>query len=132
MPSPSRPDRRAFLQGALCTAAGVALVGGCARDTPYDDAALSRPAVLPTLGAARVRDIGLAYLRATPAESTAPALRSAIAQSARTLRALPWSPSPSLDALITTDFTDGRVVFPAGWMLSVNEARQCALFALQG
>ena len=71
MSSPRRPDRRAFLQGALCTIAGAALVGGCSRDTPYDDAALSQPALLPTLGAARVREIGQAYLRATPTESAA-------------------------------------------------------------
>lgn len=132
MPSSSHPDRRTFLQGALCTVAGLALVGGCSHEAPFDDATLSQPALLPTLGATRVREIGEAYRRATPAESSEPALRAAIAQSARQLRGMPWSPSPSLDALITADFTDGRVVFPAGWMLSVNEARQCALFTLQG
>jgi hypothetical protein len=128
----SAPSRRAFLQQTVYAMAGVALAGGCARDRPYVAAALAEPALLPTLGATRVREIGLAYLRATPTESTGPALRSAIAQSARQQRRRPWSPDPSLDALIAADFTDGRVVFPAGWMLSVNEARQCALFALQG
>lgn len=132
MSSPRHPDRRAFLQGALCTVAGATLVAGCSSDTPYDDAALSQPALLPTLGATRVREIGQAYRRATPAESTEPALRAAIARGARQLRGFPWSRYPSLEALITADFTDGRVVFPAGWMLSVSEARQCALFALLG
>jgi hypothetical protein len=132
MPSSSHPDRRAFLQGALCTVAGSVLVGGCSSDRPYDEAALMQPALLQTLGAARVREIGHAYLRATPAESADVTLREAIAQRARRLRRLPWSPYPSLDTLIAADFAEDRVVFPAGWMLSVNEARQCALFALQG
>ncbi|WP_310570523.1 hypothetical protein [Gemmatimonas sp.] len=132
MPSSSHPDRRAFLQGALCTVAGLTLVGGCSPDAPYDDATLMQPTLLPTLGPTRVREIGQAYRRATPAESTAPTLRAAIARGAQQLRGLRWSPYPSLEALITADFTDGRVVFPAGWMLSVNEARQCGLFSLQG
>jgi hypothetical protein len=56
----------------------------------------------------------------------------AIARGAQTLRDLPWSPYPSLDALIASDFAEDRVVFPAGWMVSVTEARQCALFTMQG
>ena len=132
MTRPSFPTRRAFLQRTLYAVVGVAVAGGCARDRPSFAAALAEPALLSALGATRVREIGLAYLRATPTESTAPALRSAIAQGARRQRRRPWSPDPSLDALIAADFTEGRVVFPAGWMLSVNEARQCALFALQG
>jgi hypothetical protein len=132
MTRPSFPTRRAFLQRTLYALVGVAVAGGCARDRPSIAAALAEPALLSALGATRVREIGLAYLRATPTESTAPALRSAIAQGARQQRRRLWSPDPSLDALIAADFTEGRVVFPAGWMLSVNEARQCALFALQG
>lgn len=133
MKSPRHPDRRAFLQGALSTVAGAALAGGCVRDTPHDDGAVPLPpALLPTLGAERLHAIGQAYLRAAPAESTVAALRAAIGRDRRQYRDLPWSPLPSLEALIASDFAADRVVYPAGWMLSVNEARQCALFALQG
>ena len=131
MTSPCRPDRRAFLQGALSSITGLALAAGCATDVPYDDVTLARPAVLQTLQPVRVREIGQAYLRDTPAESTGPTLRAAIVRSARDHRDVPWSPWPTLDTLIASDFVEDRVVFPAGWMLSVNEARQCALFALQ-
>jgi hypothetical protein len=132
MTPPGHPDRRAFLQGTLRTVTAIAVVGGCSSDRPYSDAALAQPALLPVLGAARVREIGHAYRRITPTESAAPALRAAIAHGAQSLRDLPWSPYPSLDALIASDFAEDRVVFPAGWMLSVTEARQCALFTLQG
>jgi len=132
MTPPSHPDRRAFLHGALHTVAAIAVVGGCSSEQPYADAALFQPTLLPVLGAARIREIGHAYRRSTPAESAAPALRAAIARGAQTLRNLPWSPYPSLEALIASDFAEDRVVFPAGWMLSVTEARQCALFTMQG
>jgi hypothetical protein len=132
MSPPNHPDRRAFLQGTLRTVTAIAVVGGCSNDRPYSDTVLSQPALLPVLGAARVREIGQAYRRTTPAESAAPALRAAITRGAQTLRELPWSPHPSLDALIASDFEEDRVVFPAGWMLSVTEARQCALFTMQG
>ena len=132
MSLPNPLDRRAFLQGTLRTVTAIAVVGGCSSDRPYSDTALSQPAILTVLGAARIREIGQAYRRSTPAESAAPALRAAIARGAQTLRDLPWSPYPSLDALIASDFAEDRVVFPAGWMLSVTEARQCALFTMQG
>lgn len=131
MTSPHGLNRRTFLQGALSAVAGVAIVQGCSSSPPYADASLSQPALLTSLGEDRVRQIGRAYLQATPTESTRATLREAIVRSARQQRGVPWSQWPSLDALITSDFSDDRIVFPDGWMLAVNEARQCALFALQ-
>jgi hypothetical protein len=35
-------------------------------------------------------------------------------------------------ALVARDFADGHTVLVDGWVLSVTEARQCALFSLLG
>jgi len=36
-----------------------------------------------------------------------------------------------LDAAVRDDYTDGRVVKINGWVLSLTEARQCALYSLR-
>ena len=67
-------------------------------------------------GAERVHAIGVRYREATPAERDAAALRAAIGPA----------------ALVARDFADSRTVLVDGWVLSVTEARQCALFSLLG
>ena len=113
-------DRRQFLRitaaGAV-TGLSVRVIGVGARGA--DDRtlrALAYPELLAVLGAERVRAIGVGYREATPAECDADALRAAI--------------DPA--ALVARDFADERTVLVDGWVLSVTEARQCALFSLLG
>ena len=113
-------DRRQFLR---ITAAGavtglsvpVIVVGARGADDPTPPA-LAYPDQHGVLGAERVRTIGARYREATPAERDADALRAAI--------------DPA--ALVARDFADERTVLVDGWVLSVTEARQCALFSLLG
>jgi len=129
-------DRRQFLRitaaGAV-TGLSVPVIGVGARGA--DDrtpGTLAYPGLLAVLGAERVRVIGVRYREGTPAERDADALRAAVAM-ART-------PDPTsgeharLDpaALVARDFADERTVLVDGWVLSVTEARQCALFSLLG
>jgi len=113
-------DRRQFLRvtaaGAV-TSLSVPVVGAGARRA--DDRtlrALAYPELLGVLGAERVRAIGVSYREATPAERNTDALRAAI--------------DPA--ALVARDFADERTVLVDGWVLSITEARQCALFSLLG
>jgi hypothetical protein len=41
-----------------------------------------------------------------------------------------WSPAESIRSQIQADFAADRTVMLDGWVLSVTEARQCALFSL--
>ena len=113
-------DRRQFLRvtavGAV-SGLSVPVVGVGARGA--DDRtlrALAYPDLLGVLGAERVHAIGVRYREATPAERDAAALRAAIGPA----------------ALVARDFADSRTVLVDGWVLSVTEARQCALFSLLG
>ena len=113
-------DRRQFLRvtavGAV-TGLSVPVIGVGARGA--DDRtlrALAYPDLLGVLGAERVHAIGVRYREATPAERDAAALRAAIGPA----------------ALVARDFADSRTVLVDGWVLSVTEARQCALFSLLG
>jgi hypothetical protein len=120
-------DRRRFLQlSALGVVASFA-ESACSSPADRDAAAVDRPALLAMLGPNRVRDIGLRYRAATPVENTADALRSAISSGHR-LR-VPFV-GASLNDQIRDDFADGRTVIVDGWVLSVTEARQCALNSL--
>ena len=122
-------DRRQFLRltGATALAVGSS---GCSAGPDYDVRSLAQPELLATLGAGPVRAIGARYRLVTPNEHGADPLRAAILAS-RPMRArlLPAS-SPPIGALVQDDFEKGRIVVLNGWILSLTEARQCALFSL--
>jgi hypothetical protein len=115
-------DRRRFLQlSALGLFATVAETG-C---SPRRDRPLDQPLLIATLGAERVRALGSRYRSQTPAENSVDALRAAI-EKGRGSRTL----GRSLDDTIEDDFANGRVAIVDGWVLSLTEARQAALFSL--
>jgi hypothetical protein len=121
-------DRRRFLQlSALGVIAGVT-ESACGPGSDRDSAAVDRPQLLSMLGADRVRQLGAHYRAATPRENSADALRAAIS-SGHGFR-IPMFGHASLDDKIRNDFADGRTVLVDGWVLSLTEARQCALFSL--
>ena len=121
-------DRRRFLQlGALGILAGA--TEACAPADNNVSADADHLQLVSMLGADRVRQLGAHYRAATPTENTAAALHSAISD-AGGLR-VPFVKSPSLANRIRDDFTAGRTVVVDGWVLSLTEARQAALFSLQ-
>ena len=121
--------RREFLRLSALGAAALATLG-CGRSGETNDVALARTGLLGALGDGQVRAIGAHYRAMTPAERDAPALRDAI-QRSRPLRARLFGRwGPSVDALVRDDFSHGRTIVVDGWVLSVTEARQCALFSL--
>ena len=121
-------DRRRFLQlsalGVIATVADSA----CSAPDNRDDASIDHPALLAMLGPDRVRQLGVRYRAATSSENTDQALRAAIS-SGRGLR-IPFTRSASIDDQIRDDFERGRIAVVDGWLLSVTEARQAALFSL--
>ena len=80
------------------------------------------------LGPERVRQLGAHYRAARPSEGSADALRTAISNGHR-IR-IPLLGIGSLDDQVRDDFAAGRTVRVDGWVLSVTEARQAALFSL--
>ena len=68
--------------------------------------------LLPLLGPESVREIGRRYREMAPAELL-----------------VAW-PRRARAAMVRDDFAAGRTVVIDGWVLSVTEARQCALYSL--
>lgn len=93
---------------------------------------LAEPELLHILGSrARVRDIGASYRAAVPREDDVEILRN-------TITAGLGVPEPASESALGAhlkrqvggDFAAGRTVVVNGWVLSVTEARQCALYSL--
>jgi|SRR5689334_2242038 len=97
-------DRREF----LCLSLGAVVL-----TVPAREDATAPSDLLSMLGPERVRDIGEQYRRLVPEEND-------------------WTRlSAPIPARVRYDFETGRTVLVNGWVLSVTEARQCALFSLR-
>ncbi|MDP9206417.1 MAG: hypothetical protein M3P12_13355 [Gemmatimonadota bacterium] len=119
-------DRRRFLlvttAGMLSSLTETACTGGDDTNAPAE------PELVEMLGPERVRQIGTQYRADVPQESSAAALREAISSSSR--RGFARRYRRSIEAQIHDDFAASRIVVVSGWVLSLTEARECALYSL--
>jgi hypothetical protein len=93
-----------------------------------DAAALGKPDLLVALGPDAVRRLGRRYRENVPRERDAPRIEAAITASR------PWAARigvshSTLSDQVRDDFEAGHTVVVDGWLLSVTEARQCALYS---
>jgi hypothetical protein len=123
-------NRRQFLRitasGALVHLASTA----CGPDADTASDAVAQPELLALLGPEQVREIGRRYREIVPAERDAESLRARILAARPPASRLERAPRTPIAELVRGDFADGRTVVVRGWVLSVTEARQCALFSL--
>jgi hypothetical protein len=129
--------RREFIGIAAAGAAGM-VVPGAGRDGASTRFTFAHPGLLRFFADDRVRELGRRYRETVPDENDATVLARALAAGASANSAgssVPCVPSGSPHAdlafMVQGDFAAGRTVMLQGWILSVTEARQCALFSLQ-
>ncbi|HUR60456.1 MAG TPA: hypothetical protein VM029_22225 [Opitutaceae bacterium] len=119
--------RRTFIGIAAAGTAGMVLPATGGGSVPA--AVLENPRLLQILRNKRtVREIGRRYRKIVPRENDAQALAQAILPDARGAGSA--SLPAAINAQIQRDFADGRTLTLDGWVLSVTEARQCALYSL--
>ena len=124
-------DRRHFITRAAAGTLALGLPGAAWQTGPSAELdTLARPALLDMLGDRRVRDLGVHYREMYPTEYDADILSAAILGSDTPARVGTPTLHSYLEAMIRDDFAAGRTVLLKGWVLSVTEARQCALFSL--
>ena len=109
--------------GADADAAFAALAASAA-------GAFAHPDLLDALGRDAVGEIGRRYRELAPDERDVAALHAAILAARRRAARGAGGRHPSLASLVADDFAAGRVALVDGWVLSVTEARQCALSSL--
>ena len=101
-------NRRRFLQLSVLNAATVLPNGG------RTACAYAPDELLHLLGPESVRELGRRYREIMPVTEL--------------FAVPPWQSSAATG--VRDDFARGRTVVIQGWVLSVTEARQCALFSL--
>lgn len=112
-------NRRDFI---LSAAGGLGVVSATTyyflRDLEYDHS-LASPQFLPLIwDAETIKTIGNQYREKFPSEESEQSLVELLL------------PKPNED-MIVSDFENGKTVVIDGWILSVTEARQCALASTQ-
>lgn len=96
-------------------------------DEAYD-ASLANPRSLSLImDTPMILSIGTQYRSLTPAEKSQRSLIKSLSQG---LPADSAEIPTSLDEKIKKDFENGNMILVDGWILSVTEARQCALLSL--
>jgi hypothetical protein len=123
-------DRRTFVRLTGAATVGIA-TASCKAATGFDERSLAQPEILSVLGGGAVRTIGSRYRAMPGAERDAAGLRDAILTSRPLSARLTGAAAPTLSELVREDFAHGRTVVVDGWILSVTEARQCALYSLR-
>ena len=121
-------DRRRFLQLSALGIVATLVDSACTVSSARAESAIDRPQLLAMLGPERVRQLGAHYRAATPSENSAGALRASLTTGHGPQDAT--IKSGLSDAQIRGDFAAGRTVMIDGWVLSITEARQAALFSL--
>ena len=118
--------RREFfgIAAAGLTGAVLPVLGG--ERPAHSEAVLALPRLLALLPARAVYELGERYCEMTPAENSEHALRRALWAELDANAPL----APQLEERVRRDFAEARMVTVNGWVLSVTEARQCALHAI--
>lgn len=125
-------ERRQFIHVTAAGIAGLGLSGGlCLPAAASSLRTLARPELLQFIGSQRVVEVGRAYRAAVRDESTVDDLTSAIMSGSRLSSKLTATSIRSrLAKQISDDFARQRTIELNGWILSLTEARQCALYSI--
>ncbi len=81
-----------------------------------------------------LNDIGTAYMLQTPAENEKEKLVNLILTDAKgsKLNSSEWqNVKEHVNQKIHEEFTDNKTIILKGWIITITEARQCALFSLK-
>jgi hypothetical protein len=124
--------RRTFIGLSALSASYLALTmqQGCAPKSVSK--ALGQPLSLSQiLNIEQIREIGLAYRQQFPSENNINHLADLmISENSLGNDNDSLLIRSTLDKRTKMDFSEGKIVIVKGWVLSENEARQCALFSL--
>jgi len=121
-------QRRTFIHLSTYTALALTLpfTEGC---SPSPETIASRPFLFSQLADKKtIAEAGAAYRKQFPKEDDKTMLKDLLigANASQDKSAI----EKQLDNSVLDDFKTGKTVTAAGWVLSVTEARQCALYSI--
>jgi len=121
-------QRRTFIHLSTYTTLALTLpfAEGC---SPSPETIASRPFVFSELADKKtIAEAGRAYRKRFPKEDNKTILSNLLigTNASQDRSAI----KKRLDANVLDDFKTGKVITTAGWVLSITEARQCALYSI--
>ncbi|HTD98326.1 MAG TPA: hypothetical protein VK668_03535 [Mucilaginibacter sp.] len=122
-------ERRTFVRLSTYTAMALTLplVDGC---SVSKEKAISQPLFFSHLVDAKsIKETGNSYRKMTPAENNKISLTELLLGKSNT-ETDAKSIQNTLNSQVEQDFKTGKTVMVKGWVLSVTEARQCALYSI--
>jgi len=122
-------ERRTFVQLSAYTALALTLpaLDSCTADSK--EKIISQPLFFSHLADVKtIREAGIAYRKFSTSEDNKETLIKLLTGGQVT--AEKNIIRDALDKQVTQDFNNGKVVTIGGWVLSLTEARQCALFSI--
>lgn len=123
--------RRDFIHLSAFTAAAISfpLLDSCNQS---DENTIAKPLFLSRLFDEKtISDAGEAYVKKAPAENDKNKLIQLISDNSPIAKSTDKNAIHNyLDRKVKQDFATGKTVLVKGWILSVTEARQCALYSL--
>ena len=124
--------RATFIKLSVFSAAAMTLpsLEGCT-ERAFNKAIEQPPFLSHLFDVKTIRAAGLSYLEQTPAENKKNKLVDMLIDNdSFTASTEPAVVRSYFEKKIQLDFAGGKTVIADGWVLSVTEARQCALFVL--
>lgn len=123
-------ERRIFLKLSAFTAAAISLsIQGCADDELTN--AMSKPTFFSRFADQQtIHDAGAGYLKSASSENSKSKLLDLLKENIDAAAKDESAIQSAIDKKVQHDFDGGNTVIANGWILSITEARQCALFSL--
>lgn len=123
-------DRRIFLKLSSFSAAAIGLsLQGCANDELAS--ALSKPTFFSRFADQQtIHNAGADYLKSVPSENSKSKLLDMLKDGVDASAKDNATIQIVIGQKVQHDFDHGDTIISDGWVLSVTEARQCALFSL--
>ena len=122
-------ERRAFVRLSAYTAMALAipLIESCAAGSK--DKAIAQPLFFSHIADIKtIKEAGDAYRKLMPGEDDQNILTKELLGAHSTTDSS--FIQNLLDSRVKQDFKSGKIVMVKGWILSITEARQCALYAI--
>jgi tRNA G26 N,N-dimethylase Trm1 len=124
-------ERRSFVKLSAFTALALTLPFAESCSTGSKEMAVAQPLLFSHLVDAKaIREAGLAYRKTRTVEDDQQKLSQLLLSEKETASLNKNEIESMLDKQVTNDFEAGNTVMVKGWVMSLTEARQCALFSI--
>jgi hypothetical protein len=122
--------RRTFIWISAVAAVTVILpISNCSSKSDFDEIVANPITLFQLISSKEIRKLGNLYMQLVPSEATEHIIKGHIVKDTNG-KSTAVSLQKSINKGIEHDFKIDKTIIIDGWVLSITEARQCALYSL--